>query len=245
MADRGRPLSSLLDEPKVASLLSKLHAHSDRQSRSLKLLSIARRAGAGLGLSVDLNRPELRKLLSTKLVAIDPDKARLCYLLCRSTGARRVVEVGTSFGVSTIYLAAAVRENGGGLVIGTEWEPAKVVAARENLAGAGLTDVVDIREGDVRSTLSVVDGPVDFVLMDIWAPMARPVLDLLIPHLRPGAMVLCDNVERFRRDYHEYFVRVRDPRGGFRSTILPYDGGFELSVWIERPGESRINSSLR
>ena len=174
----------------------------------------------------------MRKLLSGKIVALDPDKCRLCHLLCRATSARHIVEVGTSFGVSTIYLAAAVRENGGGNVIGTEWEPAKAAAARENLRRAGLADVVDIREGDVRETLRDVGGPVDFVLMDVWAPMARPTLDLLIPQLRRGALVVCDNVEHFRREYSDYLDRVRDPSGGFRSTTLPYAGGFELSVWL-------------
>ena len=226
-------MGNLLDEPKVASVLAELHELSDRQLRSLRPLSVARRLGARLGLPVDLDRPVVRKLLSDKLVALDRDKGRLCYLLCRVASARRIVEVGTSCGVSTIYLAAAVRENGGnGIVIGTEWEPAKVAAACENLDRAGLANVVDICEGDVRETLRDVGRPIDFVLMDIWAPMARPVLDLLIPQLRPGAMVLCDNVERFRFDYRHYLDRVRDPRGDFRSTTLPYDGGFELSVWL-------------
>jgi len=186
---------------------------------------------------MDWDRAGPRKFLSDKLVALDPDKARLCYLLCRGKGASRVVEVGTSFGVSTIYLAAAVREsverNGGaGMVIGTEWESSKVTAALDNLRAAGLGDIVEIREGDVRETLTDVGGPVDFVLMDIWAPMARPALELLLPQLRPGAVVACDNVTGFRRDYRDYLALVRDPMSGFQSITLPLKGGFELSVWL-------------
>lgn len=107
-----------------------------------------------------------REYLSDKLVAITPAKAALIHLLCRAIDARRVVEAGTSFGVSTIYLAAAVRDNvraagepapGGAIVIGTEHEPAKVGRARQNLAEAGLTEFTDIREGDLRETL--VDPP--------------------------------------------------------------------------------------
>ena len=226
-------MSSLLDDPHVAFLLAELHELSDRQLRSLTLQSISRRLGARLGLPLDLDRPVVRKLLSDKLVALDQDKGRFCYLLCRSIGARRVVEVGTSHGVSTIYLAAAVRENGNdGVVIGTEWEPAKVTAARENLRRAGLADVVEVRVGDVRDTLRDVGGKVDFVLMDIWAPLARPALDLLIPQLGRGAIIVCDNVVRFRREYRDYLGRVRDRGSGFQSATLPFDGGFELSLWL-------------
>ena len=226
-------MNSLLDDPRVASLLAELHALSDRQSRSLRPLSITRRLGARLGLPVELDRPAVRKLLSDKFVALDPDKARFCYLLCRAVGARRVVEVGTSFGVSTIYLAAALRDNGDdGVVIGTEWEAAKVSAARDNLRRAGLGDVVEVREGDVRDTLRDVGGEVDFVLIDSWAPMARPALDLLVPQLGRGATILCDNIVRFRREYRDYLKLVRHPANGFQSATLPFAGGLELSLWL-------------
>lgn len=230
-------MTSLLDNPQISSLLHELHALSDRQARSsMRPLSIRRRLRGWLGLPVDWDKSAIRRRLLGQLVALDPQKGRLCHLLCRALGARRVVEVGTSFGVSTIYLAAAVRENAGdppGVVIGTELEASKVAAARENLRRAGLADVVDIREGDVRETLRDVGGEVDFVLMDIWAPLARPALDLLIPQLHRGALVACDNVVRYRRDYCDYLERVRDPQGGFLSTTLSCDGGFELSLWLD------------
>lgn len=235
-------MNSLLDEPQVASVLDELHALNDRQARSsMRSLSIRRRLRGWLGLAINGESPAIRRRLVGQRVALDPDKALLCYLLCCATGARMVVEVGTSFGDSTIYLAAAVRENGGdvpGIVIGTEREPSKVAAARQNLQRAGLADVADIREGDFRKTLLNIVGQIDFVLLDIWASLARPALDLLQRQLRPGAMVACDNVERFRRDYRDYLDRVRDPHGGFLSTTLPYDGGFELSFWNPSSAES-------
>ena len=228
-------MASLLNVPPISSLLAELHALSDRQARSsMRPLAIRRRLRGWLGLPMDWDRPAMRRRLREQLVALDPAKARLCHLLCRATGARRVVEVGTSFGVSTLYLAAAVKESGGhppGIVIGTEWEASKIAAARENLRRAGLSDLVEIREGDIRETLRDVGGKVDFVLVDIWAPMARAALDLLVPQLRPGAFVACDNVLRYRRDYRAYLERVRDPNSGFLSTTLPCDGGFELSLW--------------
>src|SRR5205085_8014521 len=89
---------------------------------------------------------ESHLFMADKLVALEPAKAEFCHLLCRATGARRVVEVGSSHGVSTLYLAAAVRANGGGLVIGTEHEAEKAMAARANFAVAGLADLIDLRE---------------------------------------------------------------------------------------------------
>ena len=230
---------SLLETPRIASLLDELHSLSDRQARFALPLQYLRRRVRTMLLRkpMDWDKAGQRQFMHDKLVALDRDKARLCYLLCRSSGAVRVVEAGTSFGVSTIYLAAAVRENSGssglpGQVVGTEWEPIKVAAARNNLAAAGLGDLVDIREGDVRETLKDVGGPVHFVLMDIWVPMAKPALTLLMPQLRPGAIVLADNVSSFRHEYRDYLALVRDPGGGFQSITLPFKGGVELSVWM-------------
>jgi predicted O-methyltransferase YrrM len=81
--------------------------------------------------------------------------------MCRALGARRVVEVGASFGVSTLYLADAVRANGGGVVIATEHEPAKAAAAHANFVEAGLAEFIDLREGDLREILKVIEGPMN------------------------------------------------------------------------------------
>jgi predicted O-methyltransferase YrrM len=170
-----------------------------------------------------------------KFVALDPEKCELCYLLCRALRARRVVEFGTSFGVSTIYLAAAVRDTlrdfgGQGTVIGTEIEPTKATAARENISEAGLADFVEIRIGDATETLQDVGGAVDFLLLDSWIPLIRPVIAVMTPQLRAGSMILCDNVELFEAEYVEYTSFIRDPNNGFRSVLLSHQGGLELSV---------------
>lgn len=188
-----------------------------------------------------------KEMLADKMVALDPEKAALCHLLCRSIRARTVVEIGTSFGVSTIYLAAAVRDVGigtgndageDGLVIGTEHEPGKVEIAEKNLADAGVEDHAEILAGDLLETLpprlsqlADRDRPVDFVLMDIWIPMALPALELLIPHLRPGALVVCDNVVSAASDYAGYLDRVRNS-GVFVSVTVPGQGGTEISMKV-------------
>lgn len=158
-----------------------------------------------------------------------PEQGALLYTLCRALGARRVVDFATSFGMSTLYLAAAIRDGGGGTVIGAELVPAKIEVARRNLEEAGLLAYVDIRQGDARRTLADVGGPVDLAMIDGWpldagASLARQVLGVLIPQLRPGAIVVNDNGEP------DYLAFVRDPANGFISTSLPLKGMTEISV---------------
>jgi len=151
------------------------------------------------------------------------------YLVARSLGARRIVEFGTSFGVSTIYAAAAARDLGGA-VVGSELEPGKHARALANLAEAGLAGVVDVRLGDARETLRDVPAPIDLVLLDGWKELYLPILQLLAPKLRPGAVVLADNIKTFRRALAPYVEYVQSGRNGFASMTLPLKDGFEYSV---------------
>jgi predicted O-methyltransferase YrrM len=221
----GSPLDGLLD---------RLYARNVAQNEALETYFTARAAEG----SLDWNQFDERtnQFLKDKLIALDRSKAEFCYQVCRALRARRVVEAGTSFGVSTLFLAAAVRDNlrqdagQSGVVIGTEYEPEKAKMARGHFAEAGLADLIDLREGDLRETLVDVEGPVDFVLIDIWTPMARPALSLIAPHLREGAVIICDNSIQFREAYREYFDFVHDPRNGLRTMTLPFEGGLEFTV---------------
>jgi predicted O-methyltransferase YrrM len=164
--------------------------------------------------------------------SVNPEQGNLIYLLCRAVGATRVAEFATSVGMSTLYFAAALRDNGGGTVIGSELVPEKVAAARHNIAEAGLIDYVDLREGDARETLRNLGGPVDFVLIDGWPgregpSLARQVTEIIAPQLRVGGLLMNDNCEP---DYLEY---VRNATNGFRSMSLPLKGATELSVKVE------------
>jgi len=221
-------MPGVLGDTKLEALLDRLHGDSDGQQNATEAF-FRERAEAG-ELSWDGMDAPSPRFMSDKLVALDRDKAEFCYLLCRSLGARRVVEAGTSFGVSTLYLAAAVRDNGGGVVIGTEHEPAKAAAARANFAAAGLAEFIDLREGDLRESLKDVGGPVDFMLMDIWVEMARPALELVAPRLRPGAIVVADNTAQVREPYRAYFEFIGDPANGLRTLTVPFGGGLEMTV---------------
>jgi predicted O-methyltransferase YrrM len=163
--------------------------------------------------------------------SITPSQGELIYLLCRGARATRVAEFATSVGMSTLYFAAAMRDNGGGTVIGSEIVPAKVEAARRNLAEAGLADYAVIREGDARKTLRDLGGPVDFILIDGWPrdrgpSLAREVMEIVAPQLKTGGYVMNDNAEP---DFLEF---VRDPKNGFLSITLPLKGGTELCLKV-------------
>ena len=219
---------SLIADPALGGLIQRLQGASVAQEAATHAYFGERARKGDLswdGLDADANR-----FMADKMVALEPPKAELCHLLCRALGARRVVEIGTSFGVSTLYRAAAVRANGGGTVIGTEYEPAKAAAARANFAAAGIADLVDLREGDLRETLKVIDGPVDFVLLDVWTEMVVPALRLIGPHLRPGAVIVADNTTSSRPGYRAFFDHIADPANGLRSMTLPFDGGLEFCV---------------
>lgn len=149
----------------------------------------------------------------------------LLYQLARSSRARTIVEFGTSFGLSTLYLAAALRDNGGGRLITTEFEPSKIARARENLAAGGLADLVEIRQGDALQTLrSDLPDTIDLLLLDGAKALYPEILDLLQSRLPPGALVIADNA-----DYSpDYLAQVRSPANGYLST--PFGADVELSL---------------
>ena len=225
-------MTSILNDPKLESLLDCLHAQSDTEVEEIdNYFAQRRRVG-----TLDLEKPyddELHLFLSDKMVALDRDKGEFCYQLCRSIGASRIVEAGTSFGISTMYLAAAVRDNKfkKGVVIGTEHEPTKVKIALQNFEKAGLSEFIDLREGDLRQTLKEVGGSVDFMLVDIWN-VALPALELVSSNLRPGAIVICDNTTVSAEAYRGYFKFVNDPKNQFRTMTIPFRGGLELTVRV-------------
>lgn len=221
-------MNSLEEDARLKALLARLHAASDAQTPALARFIRDHGYRSVSGSDADLEKG--RSFWRDKLVAFEPDKARFCYMLCRALGARRVVEVGTSFGVSTLYLAAALRDNGGGQVIATEIEPEKASIARAHFDEAGLSDYVELREGDVRRTLRGLEGPVDFCLMDIWTPLARPALDHIGPKMRLGGLVVADNTDTYRIAYGDYFAYLADPAHGFSTQTLPFDGGLALSM---------------
>ena len=156
---------------------------------------------------------------------VSRDAGRLLYMLARATNVRAIVEFGTSFGLSTLHLAAALRDNGGGRLITTEFEPSKVARARANLAAARLADLVEIREGDALETLaSGLPDTIDLVLLDGAKSLYMEILALVEGRLRPGAVIVADNADHCP----EYLEHVRRPDNGYLS--MPFTDEVEFTI---------------
>ena len=125
---------------------------------------------------------------------ISPEGGDLLYILVRAKRPNTVIEFGTSYGISTIYLAAAVADNGTGRVVSTELSKTKVLAARANLMEAGLEDRVTILLGDAMTTLKDIPGPIGFVLLDGCKDLCLPVLRSLESRLTIGALIVADDI---------------------------------------------------
>ncbi|KQV55359.1 MULTISPECIES: O-methyltransferase [unclassified Caulobacter] len=158
-------------------------------------------------------------------LAVSRETGALLYMLARGCGARTIVEFGTSFGISTLHLAAALRDNGGGHLITTEFEPSKAERAQEHLMAGGVSDLVEIRLGDALQTLAVdLPETIDLVLLDGAKALYPEILALLESRLRPGALIVADNA-----DYApEYLARVRSTDAGYLS--VPFGEDVELSM---------------
>jgi predicted O-methyltransferase YrrM len=218
----------VLDDAAVQAVLEREHANAKGDSAKLAAarpqIDAAKAEGAGFGDISDLYPKDT-------YLAVEPDMGRFLYLSVCMTGAKRIVEFGSSYGISTLYLAAGAREMGGH-VIGSEMQPAKVVRARANLEEAGLLGHVDLREGDALETLSDVESPVDLLFLDGWKDLYLPVLRMMEAKLRPGALVLADNIFTFSDDLKDYVDAVSAPGGTYRSMVVPFESGLGYSHYL-------------
>jgi predicted O-methyltransferase YrrM len=166
-----------LSDPRVKAVLDRLHreAKGDELRSGIKLLPYLAQKLLGRKPSFT---DQYRRMADLS-IPISAEQGVFGYLTARSIGARRIVEFGTSFGVSTLYFAAAIRDNGGGIVIGSEFIESKAKRARANIEEAGLTDFVEIRVGDAMGTLADPGGDIDLLLMDGSKDLYLPILKTL------------------------------------------------------------------
>ncbi|MGO9107607.1 MAG: O-methyltransferase [Thermoguttaceae bacterium] len=210
--------------PEVQNVLERLHALAD--DRDDVIIQDVRGNQAVWNASSSAQKAAM---MQDALLSVSKDAGRFLYAVARSISARHIVEFGTSFGVSTIYFAAALKDNSGGLVIGSELENSKVAKAKQHLEEAGLSQFAEIRAGDALETLRDT-GTLDLLFLDGWKLMYLDVPKVIMPQLRQGAVVLADDVTLFPQDVESYSVFVRDPANGLVTATLPLGDGTEYSV---------------
>jgi predicted O-methyltransferase YrrM len=164
------------------------------------------------------------------LISVGPATGQLLNILAKSIQAKTIVELGTSYGYSTVWLAEAARANGGRL-ISLDKADYKQAYAQERIARAGLKGYVEFRLGDALETLAALTGPFDFVLVDLWKELYVPCLELFYSKLAPGAFIAADNMiypDVYRESALEYRKLVRS-KPKIDSVLLPVGSGVELS----------------
>lgn len=227
-------MNSLVTPP-VASILARLLSEADATQATLE--QEMTKLGPEERGSLFGNANDYRSFYSRARnfhLAVSRETGTLLYMLARSSGACTIVEFGTSFGISTLYLAAALRDNGGGRLITTEFEPSKLAQARKNLGDAGLSDIVDFREGDALETLARdLPEAIDLLLLDGAKVLYPRILGLVQARLRAGAIIVADNADKSP----EYLARVRSSAEGYLS--VPFRDDVEVSLKMFASAEAR------
>jgi|SRR5450631_1085461 len=201
-------------DSKVQTVLDEYHVRMKREIAIIRTLTMA----------------EVESRKNDLLIAIGPQTAQVLSNLIKGQGAQTIVELGASYGYSTVWFAEAARATGG-RVISFELDAAKVEYIRSRLEQAELSNFVEFRVGDAREQLRSLDIPVDFALIDLWKDLYIPCFDLLLPRLARGAFIAADNILEppvFREMGELYRQHVR-ANGHFDSVLLPIGSGIELS----------------
>jgi predicted O-methyltransferase YrrM len=220
-------MTNTLASPQLAAVLDRLFAASAAQEADeMPALPPGRASWA------EASAAERADALQDAYIPISAEAGKLLYALIRASRPETVVEFGTSFGISTIYLAAAVTDNGTGHVVTTELSSKKVEAAGSNLREADVEAAVTILADDALQTLADVQGPVGLVLLDGWKNLCLPVLRLLEPKLAPGALVAADDITN--AGMADYLDFIRNPANGYVTVAFPVEDGMEISCWTGR-----------
>lgn len=222
-----------INQPDIVSFLKENHK-SDKIDPIKFIFRLARARIKSVIFSDNFSFTKQYHKMGDLSLSISPEQGMFAYQIARLIGAKRIVEFGTSFGISTIYLASALKDNGNGKVIGSEFVKSKVEIAKNNLKKLGLLKFADIREGDARNTLADPGGPVDLVLLDGSKDMYIEIIKILEPYLHSGSVVLADNVTSpfIKKTLSEYVKYMQNNENGFVSITLPFNDGLEFSVKV-------------
>ena len=215
-------MANTLDTPQIRAVLDRLFAAAALQETSPPPLP------KGFSFTSGSARERSDATASVHM-PISSAGGNLLYALVRASRPNTVIEFGTSFGLSAIYLAAAAADNGTGHVFTTELSAGKIEAAQKNFLEAGIADYVTILAGDALDTLRDIPGPIGLVLLDGWKDLCLPVLKLLEPRLAAGALVVADDIDQ--QAMTDYLKYVRDAANGYVSVSFPVEDGMEISCY--------------
>lgn len=162
-----------------------------------------------------------------RMRAVGPETGQLINVLARSLQTPTILEIGTSFGYSGIWLAEAARASGG-RVITMELHAYKSAYAKEMAEKAGLADYIDFRIGDAVEMITALEIKVDFILLDLWKDLYIPCLEAFYGKLNDGAIIVADNMLGPDPNVNEYGLAVR-AKPGISSVLLPVGQGLEVS----------------
>lgn len=220
-------MSSTLMSAQVQDVLTKLYKDAkDNHEASRK---------EAMALPPTATSAEFYMAMRTAYMCINVEFGNLLYAFVRSMNAKNIVEFGTSFGVSTIYLAAALKDNGGGKLITSEFVESKVETAKRNLQEAGLSEYVEFRSGDALKTLAQDIPSLDMIFLDGPKDMYLDVLKVLEKDLRVGGIVASDNTDH--KGLENHLAYIRDVKNGFVSAPLVTErngrhSGHEITIKV-------------
>ena len=163
-----------------------------------------------------------------KMLNLEPATAELLHILVRATHRHSILEIGTSNGYSTIWLAHAMRAGSNGRLISIERNPAKLEMARENLQRAGLLNSVTLLEGEASETVKTLEGPFDCVFFDADRISAPKQLEILMPKLQPDVLLLADNVLSHPEEVADYLSAV-SRLADLSSVTVPVGKGLNIA----------------
>ena len=219
-------MSCSLNQPDVVRTLARLH-----EAAEVNDPAVLEKVHAERKEKCVFDESAVAHLLDEAFISVSPEVGRLLYVLARAGNGKSIVEFGTSFGISTIYLACAARDNGG-RVITTELSAEKARKAGEHLVAAGVRDYVDIRLGDALQTLTELSGAVSFVLLDGWKNLYLPVLKIIEPKLAERALIVADDLDLFPEVHKPYLEYVRNPQNGYVSVDASIGDGMDVALRV-------------
>ncbi len=225
----GQP-DSALRSPAVTAVLARLRAEGAARDGPGKRRVAERESRLG----TEVYGLERAELCGDAPLAVSADVGELLWVLAIARRPALIVEFGGSLGVSTIYLAAALRDLGAGRLISTELLPRKAQLAEANLIEAELGDLVELRPGDAQLTLADLPAAVDLLFLDGSNDLYLPILGLVAPRLAPGALVVAD-LSAGDPHHDRYVAHVGDPANGLLSARVALDAGVVVSVVAGAP----------